>query len=56
VASQKNVLSTSFLSDTQATNSTCIGCRANRAATRALGHRALVTRAQNRNSRIVLAR
>ena len=44
VSIRKNVLSTSFRSETQATDSTCSGCSANRAATRALRHRAPVIR------------
>src|SRR6266853_1391719 len=50
-ASRKNnVLSTSLRSDAQATDSTCSGCQANKAAATALRHRAPVSRVNNRKS------
>ena len=52
---KKNALSTSLRSATQATDSTCSGCQANRAATRALRQGAPVIWFSARNSRSVVA-
>src|SRR5262249_42884225 len=51
----KNALSVSLRSAIQATDSTWRGCRANRAATTALRHGALVMRCNNTKRRSVLA-
>ena len=55
VSSQKNVLSTSFRSDTQATDSTCSGWIANSAATTALRPTVPVMRRSAMNSSSVFA-
>ena len=51
---KKNVLNTSFRSDTQATDSTCRGWRAKRAATKALRQTAPVIRRHRAKSSSVL--
>src|SRR5438874_10350569 len=55
VSIKKNVLSTSFLSAAQATDSTCSGWSANRPATKALRHSAPVSRRSRRNSNTAFA-
>src|SRR5260370_32788361 len=55
VTNPKNVESTSFRSDTQATDSTWIGCKPKRAATKAPRQTAPVMRRSTRKSREVLA-
>src|SRR5437660_191671 len=56
VSRKKNALNTSLRSETQATDSTCSGCSANRAATSALRHSAPVIRLRTRNNSRVLVR
>jgi hypothetical protein len=56
VSIKNNALSTSFRSDTQATDSTWSGCTAKKAATRALAHSAPVIEDITMKSRIVPAR
>src|SRR6185437_15880181 len=48
--SPKNVLSTSFRSESHATDSTCNGCNANNAATNAAAHIFSVIRINSRNN------
>ncbi len=55
-SSPKNVLKTSLRSAIHATDSTCMGCKANSAATNALRHVARVNRRSSRKSSTVLAR
>ena len=51
----KKVLKTSLRSETQATDSTCNGCQANKAAMNALGHKASVKLNSNMKSNAALA-
>src|ERR1051326_6855324 len=51
----KNMLKTPLRSATHATDSTCTGCSANKAARKALGHRAFVNRRSTKNKSTELA-